>query len=137
MKKGFDHIGNYDKVPITPSLVLSTNLLSLFETYGNIMKIENIEVKNIVKDYGTPVYVYSLAKLRRSIEEIKSLAPVIRYAMKACSNRTILGEMKTQGVMIDAVSVFEVVLLGTPGESGSPSVATPEPALTRNMSAWP
>ena len=30
-----------------------------------------------------------------------------------------------------------VVLLGTPGESGSPSVATPEPALTRNMAAGP
>ena len=26
---------------------------------------------------------------------------------------------------------------GTPGESGRPSVATPEPAWTRSRSAWP
>jgi len=30
-----------------------------------------------------------------------------------------------------------VVLLGTPGESGKPSVATPEPAFTKNISACP
>ena len=36
-----------------------------------------------------------------------------------------------------AVSVFAVVVLGTPGESVKPNVATPEPAFTKNISAWP
>ena len=50
------------------------------------MKIENVEVRDIAKEFGTPVYVYSLEILHRSIGEIKQLAPVTRYAMKANSN---------------------------------------------------
>ena len=33
--------------------------------------------------------------------------------------------------------MLAVVERGTPGESGRPRVATPEPAFTKNMSAWP
>ncbi|MFQ5672828.1 MAG: diaminopimelate decarboxylase [Nitrospinales bacterium] len=72
------------------------------------MKIENIDVRDIARTHGTPVYVYSMKTLRESIGEIKQLAPVTRYAMKACSNGEILGEMLRQGVKIDAVSVFEI-----------------------------
>ena len=36
-----------------------------------------------------------------------------------------------------AMSVSATVAAVTPGESGSPSVATPEPAEARNGSAWP
>ena len=36
-----------------------------------------------------------------------------------------------------AVSVAFARSAGTPGEPGMPSVATPEPAATRNESAWP
>ena len=36
-----------------------------------------------------------------------------------------------------AVSVSPAIPAGTPGLSGSPSVATPEPALTKKPSAWP
>ncbi|MBI4382806.1 MAG: diaminopimelate decarboxylase [Nitrospinae bacterium] len=72
------------------------------------MKIENVEVRDIAGEFGTPVYVYSLKTLRDSIAEIKRLAPVARYAMKACSNGRILDEMRKGGVKIDAVSLFEV-----------------------------
>ena len=72
------------------------------------MKIENVEVRDIAKEFGTPVYVYSLEILHRSIGEIKQLAPVTRYAMKANSNVRILKEMLDSGVKIDAVSIFEV-----------------------------
>lgn len=72
------------------------------------MKIENVNVQDIAKKYGTPVYVYSLAELRKSIKEIKELSPVTRYAMKACSNGSILKEMLDHGVKIDAVSILEV-----------------------------
>ena len=72
------------------------------------MKIENVEVRDIAEKFGTPVYVYSLEILRASIAEIKKLAPVTRYAMKANSNVRILKEMLDNGVKIDAVSIFEV-----------------------------
>ena len=72
------------------------------------MKIEKVEVREIADQFGTPVYVYSLETLRQSINEIKKLSPVTRYAMKASSNARILQEMLANGVKIDAVSVYEV-----------------------------
>jgi len=72
------------------------------------MKIENVDVRDIARKFGTPVYVYSLETLRQSIAEIKQLSPVTRFAMKACSNVRVLQEMLDQGIKIDAVSVFEV-----------------------------
>ena len=49
-----------------------------------------------------------MTALRQSIEEIRQLSPVTRYAMKACSNVRILKEMLAHGIKIDAVSVYEV-----------------------------
>ncbi|MEC7640742.1 MAG: diaminopimelate decarboxylase [Nitrospinota bacterium] len=72
------------------------------------MKIENIDIWNITRVFGTPIYVYSMQALREAIAEIKQLAPVTRFAMKACSNGEILAEMLEQGIKIDAVSVFEI-----------------------------
>ena len=71
-------------------------------------KIENVAVRDIAREFGTPVYVYSLDALRKSIAQIKPLAPVTRYAMKACSNTHILKEMHKQGIKIDAVNIYEV-----------------------------
>jgi len=72
------------------------------------MKIEGVDVRKIAREFGTPVYVYSMSGLRQSIEEIRQLSPVTRYAMKACSNVRILKEMLYHGIKIDAVSVYEV-----------------------------
>jgi len=72
------------------------------------MKIEGVDVRDISKQFGTPVYVYSMTALRESIEEIKQLSPVTRYAMKACSNARVLSEMLDHGIKIDSVSVYEV-----------------------------
>jgi diaminopimelate decarboxylase len=57
------------------------------------VKVESVDVRQIAGKFGTPVYVYSMATLRQSIEEIRQLSPVTRYAMKACSNVRILKEM--------------------------------------------
>jgi len=72
------------------------------------MKIENVDVREIARQHGTPVYVYSTKILRQAIAELKDLAPVVRYAMKASSNHRILKEMLSQDIKIDAVSVLEV-----------------------------
>ncbi|QPJ66294.1 MAG: diaminopimelate decarboxylase [Candidatus Nitrohelix vancouverensis] len=72
------------------------------------MKIGNVNIRDITAETGTPVYIYDMNALRRSIDEIKQLSPVVRYAMKACSNGRVLKEMQVNGVKIDAVSVYEV-----------------------------
>ena len=72
------------------------------------MNIEKVDVQDIARQFGTPTYVYSLKILRQSIAEIQPLAPVVRYAMKACSNTRILQEMLKSGIKIDAVSIPEI-----------------------------
>ena len=72
------------------------------------MNIEKVNVRDIAQQFGTPVYVYSLSILRKAIAEIRPLAPVVRYAMKACSNTRILQEILKSGVKIDAVSIPEI-----------------------------
>ena len=49
------------------------------------------------------------------------------------SKRYSTADMSLKG----AVRVSKVAPFGTPGESGSPKVATALPALTRNGSPWP
>lgn len=72
------------------------------------MKIENIDISKITRKFGTPTYVYSMQTLRESIDEIKQLAQVTRYSMKACSNKKILAEMLKNQIKVDAVSIFEI-----------------------------
>lgn len=72
------------------------------------MNIEKVDVCDLAQQFGTPVYVYSLSILRKAIAEIRPLAPVVRYAMKACSNTRILQEMLKSGIKIDAVSIPEI-----------------------------
>lgn len=72
------------------------------------MNIEKVDVRDIAQRFGTPVYVYSLSILRESIAEILPLSPVVRFAMKACSNTKILQEMLKSGIKIDAVSIPEI-----------------------------
>ncbi len=72
------------------------------------MNIEKVNVRDIAKRFGTPVYVYSLRALRESITEIRPLSPVVRFSMKSCSNAKILQEMLNSGIKIDAVSVPEI-----------------------------
>ena len=72
------------------------------------MNIEKVDVRDLAKQFGTPVYVYSLSILRKAIAEIQPLAPVVRFAMKACSNTRILQEMLKSGIKIDAVSIPEI-----------------------------
>ncbi len=72
------------------------------------MNIEKVDVRDIAHQFGTPVYVYSLSILRKSIAEILPLSPVVRFAMKACSNTKILQEMLKSRIKIDAVSIPEI-----------------------------
>lgn len=72
------------------------------------MNIEKVDVRDIAKQFGTPVYVYSLRMLRESIAEIMPLSPVVRFSMKSCSNAKILQEMLNFGIKIDAVSISEI-----------------------------
>lgn len=64
-------------------------------------------LSELVKTYGTPLWVYDAAQIRQKIAELRKF-DVIRYAQKANSNTHILRQMRREGVKVDAVSVGEV-----------------------------
>jgi diaminopimelate decarboxylase len=71
------------------------------------VQIGGIPVTELVREYGTPAYVYDAAKILERINELRAFDS-IRFAQKACSNLAILNFMRLNGVLVDAVSAGEI-----------------------------
>jgi len=63
---------------------------------------------SLAERYGTPLWVYDAAVIRRQVAALKSF-DAIRFAQKACSNTHILRLMREQGVKVDSVSRGEIL----------------------------
>jgi diaminopimelate decarboxylase len=86
-------------------------------------------LERIAAKVGTPFWLYDAPILRKRIQEIRDLTAgeglQARYAMKACPNHFVLGEMLTAGIWIDAVSANEclrALRAGFPGGSTPPAI---------------
>jgi diaminopimelate decarboxylase len=68
--------------------------------------------RRVRAEYGTPVYVYSEAKLRANASQCLAFPNVfgltVRFAMKACPNSRVLRIFESMGLHIDASSGYEV-----------------------------
>ncbi len=75
--------------------------------------IEKVNLKNLAKKFGTPLYCYSYEKLRKNINNFKSnfskLNPIICFAIKSNSNLNIIKEIKKFGLGADVVSKGELM----------------------------
>ena len=89
--------------------------------------VSNAQLAAIAREYGTPCWVYDAATIRRQIERLRQF-DVVRYAQKASSNVHLLRLMRSEGVLVDAVSLGEVeraLAAGyEPGGEPSPIVLT-------------
>lgn len=69
------------------------------------------QVTELVKKFGTPIYVYSEKQLRSNAREALSFKTPfgikVRYAMKANPNKRILQVLSSEGIGIDASSGYE------------------------------
>jgi diaminopimelate decarboxylase len=70
-------------------------------------EIANLPVSDLVRDFGTPTYVYDKNRIVEKIADLRGF-DVIRYAVKANSNLAILDLCRRQGVLVDAVSAGEM-----------------------------
>ena len=61
---------------------------------------------SLAQQHGTPLWVYDAATIRRQAQALRQF-DVVRFAQKANSNTHILRLLKSQGVMVDAVSLGE------------------------------
>ena len=90
---------------------------------------ENINWNEIEKSFGTPVYVYDTAIIDRQIKKFRSafknVNAHLKYAVKSCSNISILKYMQTQGLGLDTVSIPEIKMGLELGFKPSEMVFTP------------
>jgi len=87
------------------------------------LQCEGVPVERIVREFGTPLYVYSSATIRDRYERLeKTLSPVphrIHYTLKANSNRAILRLLRELGAGADVVSGGELQKASRAGFSGA------------------
>lgn len=94
------------------------------ELVNGTYRLQGLDVAEICKEFGTPVYVYDADKI---VQQLKSLSNAfsetdvrIKYAAKALTNISILKLLKKNGAGVDVVSIQEAHLaLGAgfaPGE---------------------
>ena len=80
----------------------------------NDFLIEGIKAKKLAKEYSTPLYCYSLNKIKENIKNFqksfKSIDPLICFAVKANPNKIILRQMGKLGLGADVVSIGELMI---------------------------
>jgi len=83
-----------------------------FKFKGNKLYCEKVAVSDLVKKYGTPLYIYSYntfinhyLKLKQAFQAVE---PLICYSVKANSNLTILKSLVARGAGLDIVSGGEL-----------------------------
>jgi diaminopimelate decarboxylase len=89
------------------------------------MKINNVEARDLVAQYATPIFVYDELKIRENFRRVKtaftSKYPNFKlyYAVKANNNPSIIKMLLEEGAGIDASSANEILLAKHLGLSGS------------------
>ena len=80
---------------------------------NNKLIIDHFDLNSIAKKYKTPIYCYSLKKIKININNLKNhferINPLICYAVKANSNLGILKEIKKNNLGADVVSGGELM----------------------------
>ncbi len=86
--------------------------MQVFEIVSNELYIDRISAIELVKKFGSPLYVYSEHIIKDRFNHLKNAITykdtTIHYAMKANSNFSILKLLAKEGAGIDAVSIEEV-----------------------------
>jgi len=76
------------------------------------MMCEGVSLEHIIREVGSPAYVYSAATIRDRYERLNTmLAPVahrIHYTLKANSSRGVLETLRAMGAGVDVVSGGEL-----------------------------
>jgi len=84
-----------------------------------VLHIANVSALDLARRFGTPLYIYDAAVIRRQIERVKRAFARLPfrpfYAMKANSNLAILRLVHQNGFGADAVSPGEIFLARNAG----------------------
>ena len=98
------------------------------ETGGIRRQFAGIDLQELAKIHGTPLYAYDASVIRQRCADLRDW-DTIRFAQKACSNLAILDLVRREGVLVDAVSHGEIARAIAAGYS-TKSVPAEEDHLT-------
>jgi diaminopimelate decarboxylase len=91
--------------------------------------IQGIDPHALIKEFGSPLYVYDAAKIISQLQTLKSAFAAsdvrIKYAAKALTNLSILKLLKKFGSDIDVVSIQEAQLAQKAGFTAAQIMYTP------------
>ena len=77
------------------------------------LTIDGLKMKILARKYSTPIYCYSLKKIKNNIlnfkKEFKKINPLICFAVKANPNSVLLREISKLGIGADVVSLGELM----------------------------
>ncbi len=86
--------------------------MDFFSYRDHTLMCEEVPVREIAKQAGTPVYIYSAKTATEHVARIQEafapIDPLICFSMKANSNHTLLTRLLAQGVGCDVVSGGEL-----------------------------
>ncbi len=88
-------------------------------------EIAGIPVEDLVRDFGTPTYVYDGETIAKRVAELRPF-DVIRYAQKANSNLAVVDWVRRHGAMVDSVSAGEIHRALA---AGYPATGDPDPIV--------
>jgi len=78
----------------------------------NSFLIQGLDPHDFCRKYGTPLYVYDADIIKQQVEKFKiafgTINYKVMYAVKSCSNISIIKYMKLLGTGLDTVSIPEV-----------------------------
>lgn len=95
------------KLVTSAGLEKQTDTLTDGISRGIRRQIAGVGVAQLAQTYGTPLYVYDALMIRRRCRDLAAW-DTIRFAQKACSNLAVLNLIRSEGVMVDAVSTGEI-----------------------------
>lgn len=91
--------------------------------------VQGVELKSLVEQFGSPLYVYDADKIISQLNRLKSAFAAsdvrIKYAAKALTNLSILKLLRKNGSDVDVVSIQEAQLALKAGFSPKQIMYTP------------
>ena len=86
--------------------------MEAFQYENSELHCEGVPIRTLAKEFGTPLWVYSKAKLVHEFRQIREAFadadPVVCYSVKANSNLSILKTLSEEGCSFDVVSGGEL-----------------------------
>ena len=104
--------------------------MDFFQYKNEQLYVEDLPVKQLAEEFGTPLYVYSQSALTEAFENYQTafaaLSPLVCYAVKANGNLSIIKHFASLGSGFDIVSGGELArVLAAGGDAAHDCSASP------------